>query len=156
MSSTELYHQDFDAWIHDQISLLKAGKMDALDTHHLIEELEDMGKNNRRELSSHLKILIAHLLKWQFQLAALSDKWESYEGKSWRLTIIEQRSQIVDLLEDVPSLKRELESTVEKSYPKAVLFAVKETRLAKTTFPETCPYSIQQLLDDEFFPEAEF
>lgn len=63
MSSTELYHQDFDAWIHDQISLLKAGKMDALDTHHLIEELEDMGKNNRRELSSHLKILIAHLLK---------------------------------------------------------------------------------------------
>ncbi|MDD2816380.1 MAG: DUF29 domain-containing protein [Thiotrichaceae bacterium] len=156
MSKPELYHQDFDAWIHDQISLLKAGKMDALDTRHLIEELEDMGKNNRRELSSHLKILIAHLLKWQFQLAALSDKWESYEGKSWRLTIIEQRSQIVDLLEDVPSLKRELESTVEKSYPKAVLFAVKETRLAKTTFPETCPYTIQQLLDDEFFPEAEF
>ncbi|MDD2816137.1 MAG: DUF29 domain-containing protein [Thiotrichaceae bacterium] len=86
----------------------------------------------------------------------MSDKWESYEGKSWRLTIIEQRSQIVDLLEDVPSLKRELESTVEHSYPKAVLFAVKETRLAKTTFPETCPYTIQQLLDDEFFPEAEF
>lgn len=156
MNSTELYHQDFDAWIHDQIRLLKAGKMDALDTHHLIEELEDMGKNNRRELSSHLKILIAHLLKWQFQLAALSDKWDSYEGKSWRLTIIEQRSQIADLLEDVPSLKRELESTVEKSYPKAVLFAVKETRLAKTTFPETCPYTLNQLLDDEFFPESEF
>lgn len=154
MSNPELYHQDFDAWIHDQISLLKAGKMDALDTLHLIEELEEMGKNNRRELSSHLKILIAHLLKWQFQLAALSDKWESYEGKSWRLTIIEQRSQLMDLLEDVPSLRRELESTVEKAYPKAVLFAIKETRLPKTTFPETCPYTLNQLLDDEFFPES--
>lgn len=153
MGNAELYEQDFDAWIHTQIKLLKAGETDAIDIKHLIDELEDMGKSNRRELSSHLKILITHLLKWQFQLLELANQWESYEGKSWRLTIIEQRFQLNDLLEEIPSLKPELQSTLDKAYPKAVLLAQKETKLPLTTFPEYCPYSVEQLLNDEFYPE---
>jgi hypothetical protein len=82
------YERDIDNWTHQHIRLLKARKFDELDIEHLIEELEDMGKSNVRELESRLIILIAYLLKWQFQLETLSDQWQEFEGKSWRKTII--------------------------------------------------------------------
>ncbi len=154
MHNATLYETDFNEWVQQQITLLKQGKTDLLDVEHLVEELAEMGKTQRRELSSHLKILIAHLLKWQYQLSSLSNCFESYEGKSWRLTILEQRSQINDLLEEIPSLKRELSTTIEKVYPKAVLLTVKETRLVAATFPIVCPYSNAQLLDDDFYPSC--
>jgi len=152
MKTHDLYEKDVNEWIVSQIQLLESGKVELIDIEHLIEELQDMGKSNRRELSNHLKILIAHLLKWQYQLKLLADKYDGYEGKSWRLTIIEQRFQLIDLLEDIPSLKRELQETIKKSYPKAVLLAVKETNLPQATFPTECPYSIEQLLNDEYYP----
>ncbi len=148
MDNVNLYEQDFNAWINAQIHLLKQGKMSELDIVHLITELEDMGKSQRRELLSHLKILIAHLLKWQFQLAQL----ESYEGKSWRRTIIEQRSQLKDLLDDMPSLKPEIATAIVQAYPKAVMLAVDETGLDEKIFPTSCPYSISQLMDKQFYP----
>ena len=129
MNNTKLYEHDFNAWIYQQISLLKAGKTDEIDVEHLIEELEDMGKSNLRELESRFIILIAHLLKWQFQLATLETQWQDFEGKSWRKTIIEQRSQISNLLEEMSSLKQKLQNAAIKTYPKAVTFAVDETGL---------------------------
>ncbi|EIJ44372.1 protein of unknown function DUF29 [Beggiatoa alba B18LD] len=152
MKTSDLYEKDVNEWVTSQIQLLKSGKLELIDIEHLIEELQDMGKSNRRELSNHLKILIAHLLKWQYQLKLLIDKYNGYEGKSWKLTIIEQRFQLMDLLEDIPSLKRELQETIKKSYPKAVLLAVKETNLPQAIFPVECPYTIEQLLDDDFYP----
>ncbi len=137
MDNINLYEQDFNAWISTQIHLLKQGKISELDITHLITELEDMGKSQRRELLSHLKILIAHLLKWQFQLAQL----ESYEGKSWRRTIIEQRSQLKDLLDDMPSLKPEIATAIIQAYPKAVMLAVDETGLDEKNFPTIVPVS---------------
>jgi hypothetical protein len=101
------------------------------------------------------KILIAHLLKWQFQLEQLSDRWKEFDGKSWRRSIIEQRSQINDMLENIPSLKSKLGESIIIAYPKAISLVIDETELPKLTFPETCPYTIEQILDKKFYPVAE-
>ncbi len=138
------YDQDFNSWIDKHISLLKMGKFNELDTEHLIEELEDMGKSNVRELESRFIILIAHLLKWQFQV----DK----QSSSWRGSITEQRVQILRLLKKIPSLKRNLQDAVSDAYSDALFLASDETGLAEKSFPQTCPYTIEQLLDKMFYP----
>jgi hypothetical protein len=142
--STELYKHDFNAWVHSQISLLTQGKVSELDIEHLVEELEDMGKSNLNELESRYVILIAHLLKWQFQ--------SDYQGRSWLNSIDEQRVQIGRLLRKFPSLKPKIQEAVEDAYPDALKLAVKETRLDKSIFPIVCPYSNEELLDDDFLP----
>ncbi len=140
------YDQDFHSWIEKHINLLKTGKFEEIDTEHLIEELEDMGKSNIRELESRFMILIAHLLKWQFQL----DK----QSSSWRGSINEQRVQILRLLKKTPSLRRELNNAINDSYSDALFLASDETSLPEITFPQNCPYTIEQLLDKTFYPNA--
>ncbi len=140
------YERDFHSWIEKHIDLLKAGKFEEIDAEHLIEELEDMGKSNIRELESRFVILIAHLLKWQFQ----PDK----QGSSWRGSISEQRIQILRLLKKTPSLKRELNNAINDSYSDALFLASDETGFSETTFPQNCPYSIEQLLDKTFYPTS--
>jgi len=149
------YDRDFDAWIQQHIALLKQGKVNEIDVEHLIEELENISKSDRREIFSHFKILIAHLLKWQFQLKQLTERWQEFKGNSWQQSITEQRSQIIDQLEQSPSLKRQLPESIMKAYPKAVELAMKETGLSKSTFPNNCPYTVEQLLDDEFYPDPQ-
>ena len=141
------YEQDFQGWINQHITLLKTGKVNELDVEHLIAELEDMGKSNVRELESRFVILIAHLLKWQFQV----DK----QNSGWRGSIIEQRVQILRLLRKIPSLKRELPNAVSDAYTDALCLAIDETGLPKKTFPLACPYSLEQLLDKTFYPHPE-
>ncbi len=149
------YEQDFQQWIEHHITLLKAGRFNEIDAENLIEELEDMGKSNLWELESRLIVLIAHLLKWQIQLPIMRTQmmYENYDGRSWRKTIIEQRSRIAYSLENMPSLKPKMQGSIIKVYPKAVAFAVKETKLSQTYFPSKCPYSIEQLLNDDFYPK---
>lgn len=146
------YEQDFNAWIHHQVQLLKSGRLQQLDVKHLIIELEEMSKSDVRALESRLLILIAHLLKWQYQLATLTTQWQGFEGKSWRNTIIEQRAQLRHLLKKVPSLKREFSNAINEVYAEAVTIAAQETQLPNATFPLTCLYSMEQLLDDNFYP----
>jgi hypothetical protein len=140
----EIYENDFHAWIHAHIELLKAGKNHEIDTAHLIEELEDMGKSNLHELESRFMILIAHLLKWQFQ----PDK----QSSSWLGSIDEQRIRLNRLLKKTPSLKRDISTAIEDAYPDALKLAIKETKLSPTIFPLSCPYSIEQLLNENFYP----
>ncbi len=154
MGQIELYEHDFNTWIHQQIQMLKSGNLQQLDVQHLITELEEMSKSDVRALESRLIILIAHLLKWQFQLMTLTAQWQGYEGKSWRNTLIEQRAQVRYLLKKVPSLKREFLKVVNEVYSEAVTVAEKETQLSRSIFPMSCPYTIEQLLDDEFYPSA--
>ena len=139
------YEQDYHSWTKHQIALLKTGKLDELDIVHLIEELEDMGKSNRRELESRFLILIAHLLKWQFQ----PDK----QSSNWRGSIKEQRLRLARLLKQAPSLRKQINDAVVEIYPDAVTLAAEETELAKATFPAVCSYSVEQLLEDEFYPK---
>lgn len=151
---TALYDQDFERWALTQADLLRHGKIQHLDVEHLIAELEDMGKSSQRELESRLLILIAHLLKWQFQFDTLSEQWKEFEGKSWRNTLLEQRTQLGFLLAKVPSLKSSLDLACAEAYPAARRLAIKETGLPPDGFPDRCPYTIDQLLDEDFHPES--
>lgn len=155
MNNAELYEYDFNAWIVQQIGLLKAGKTNEIDTEHLIEELEDMGKSHLRELENRFIVLIAHLLKWQYQYQQLQDQWKTFTVSSWRGTIIEQRIQILRLLRELPSLKPQIEDAVINAYPDALEITVDETGLPESHFPKICPYSVDQLLDKQFYPESE-
>jgi hypothetical protein len=155
MQTQSLYEKDFYAWIYHNIELVKAKKWDEIDADLLIEELESMAKRDRHELISHLAILIAHLLKWQFQFKQLSEKWQEFDGRSWKRSIIEQRDQVESQLQMSPSLKPYFDDAIQKAYSRAVKIAAKETKLPVKTFPTICPYSIEQLLDDDFYPESE-
>jgi hypothetical protein len=140
-----LYDTDFHAWTLQQADLLRQGEYDQLDTEHLIEEIEDMGKSQQRELSSRLVVLIAHLLKWHFQ----ADK----RSRSWQATIRVQRHQLLELLRQNPSLRTRLDRAITEAYEVAVNTAWVETGLDYMTFPPACPYTSQQILDSDFFPE---
>jgi hypothetical protein len=152
METNNLYERDFYAWIQHNVKLLKFGKLSEIDTNILIDELESIAKRDKRELISHLIILLAHLLKWQLQLKTFSEIYRNFHGTSWNNTIVEQRMQIIEQLEMSPSLKPYLPEALEKAYPKAVQLAHKETKLSKESFPKNCPYSLEEILDDDFYP----
>ena len=137
-----LYEQDFHSWLQRHVMLLKESRFAELDMDNLIEELEGMAKKDERELQSRLIILLAHLLKWQYQ--------PTMQGNSWLSSIIEPRAQLDLLFEDIPSLKNKLPDFITKAFPKAVDIAAKETGLA--VFPLQCPYTERQLLDGDFYP----
>lgn len=139
-----LYDRDLLAWAEQQAALLRAGQLDRLDAVHLIEEIEAMAGKLRRELKNRLRILRAHLLKWQFQ--------PKRRSRSCAATIAEQRDQIEDLLEESPSLRRELEATAQAAWPQALKRASIETGLPCQTFPADLPYDLSRILGDEGEP----
>lgn len=138
------YERDFYGWIHKNIELLRNRQFSQLNIDILIDELENMAKRDRRELVSRLAILIAHLLKWQFQPIQRSS--------SWQASIDEQRFKMGKHLEDSPSLKNQLAESISVAYPDAWKLAIKETKLSSKIFPSNCPYAIDQLLDENFYP----
>jgi len=150
-----LYDTDYTQWAQRNAELLHARRFEELDIAHLLEELSDMSKSDRRELHSRLLILIAHLLKWQYQYPLLNERWQEFDGRSWRLTLIEQRKQLATLFRQSPGLKAAIDETIAAVYPDAVDLAAKETRLPLDSFPSVCPYSQAQIFDDDFYPEAE-
>jgi hypothetical protein len=139
------YEKDFYAWTSHNAQLLRKGKFSQLDIKNVAEEIESMGKRDKRELISRLSILIAHLLKWQFQSVRRS--------KSCLLTIKNQRLDIIDLLKESPSLKHEIELQFSHAYKKAILYAAEQTGLEENVFPSECPFTSAQCLDTQFFPE---
>ena len=147
-----LYQTDYAAWAKRHVELLRARRFAEMDIAHLLDELSDMGKSERRELESRLLILIAHLLKWEYQYHTLSERWREFKGDSWRETIVEQRKQLAVLLRQSPGLKSVLAETILSAYPDALDLASKETGLPPETFPAHCPYSAEQLLKDDFYP----
>jgi hypothetical protein len=143
MNIKNLYEQDFYSWIQHHVALLKDSRFDEIDVDNLIEELEGMAKKDERELISRLIILIAHLLKWQYQ--------PDMQCNSWSSSIIEQRAQVLFLLEDVPSLRNKMPEAIHRAYPKAREVAIKETGLSG--FPKQCSFSERQLIDQDFYPD---
>ena len=142
-----LYEQDFYAWTHEQAGLLRAGNLVEADITHIIEEMESMGRSERRELVNRLTVLLLHLLKWRFQPAL--------RGNSWRLSIKEQRIRLAAHLEDNPSLKAEIDQAILQAYRLAAIEAERETGLSESTFPTACPFSFEQMMDERFWPEDE-
>lgn len=143
-SHQQLYNADFAQWITQATLLLQQGKFDELDIENLIEEVEDLGKRDRRALCSNLEIVLLHLLKWQFQ--------PEQRSASWRGSIREHRRRIARILKDSPSLNAYLQQEYEDCYTGARLQAADETGLPINIFPEMCPYLIESALDAEFLP----
>ncbi|MEA5509319.1 DUF29 domain-containing protein [Crocosphaera sp. UHCC 0190] len=141
---SSLYDTDFYAWTQTQVNLIKTQEWHKLDSLNLIEEIEALGRKERKELRNRLAILLGHLLKWQFQ----SNKRSS----SWLSTIREQRIQIRLLLQDSPSLKSYLDDVFLTAYELGLALAIRETRLGENIFPEICPYTLEQAVNPEFFP----
>lgn len=140
-----LYETDYLQWIETTAQKLRDRDYGHVDWEHLIEEIEDMGRSERRSLKSNLIVVLVHLLKWQFQ--------PDYRSGSWEGSIIEHRRRIRDAIDDSPSLYPYLESIFAECYPQAVKQAKAETRLPAETFPEQCPYALVDVLRDEFLPE---
>ena len=140
-----LYEQDFLLWTEKIARLLRAGRLDALDIEHLAEEIEDMGKSQRREMESRLTVLLAHLLKWGWQ--------REQRSNSWKATVANQRVELRRVFRDSPSLKNRLPKSLADCYRDAVEGASLETALPVDTFPEFCPFTSEQILDRDFLPE---
>ncbi len=139
------YDRDFYAWANEQAALLRAGKLGEADLEHIAEEIESMGKTEKRELVGRLTVLLLHLLKWRFQ--------PEFRSTSWRLSVEEQRLQVASHLADNPSLKALLGTAISDSYRLAVIGARRETGLGAATFPTHCPWSFDQIMDDDFWPD---
>lgn len=139
------YKTDIIAWANEQAAFIRAGRFDLLDLENIAEEIEDVGKSEQRELENRMAILLAHLLKWQFQ--------EARRGSSWQLTIKEQRKRIIMRLKETPSLKKSLndDNWQEAVWSDAVAKAAEETGL--DNFPEVCPWTFEQILNQDFLPE---
>ena len=139
------YEKDFYSWTQEQAALLKNGRFSELDIDNLIEEVESMGRSEKRELESRLTALLLHLLKWKYQ--------EVRRGRSWQLSIDEQRIQFEETLNENPGLKPKLDEIVKKAYKLAVIKAARETKISKSVFPECCPWTLAQFIEDGFYPD---
>jgi hypothetical protein len=143
------YAQDYYAWAREQACALRERHIELIDFEHLAEEVEDLAKRERRELRSRLMRRLAHLLKCQFQVARRS--------RSWDATLFVNRTEIETLLEDSPTLRRELPELIDRAYASAQRVACKEMRMerdeAARVFPATCPWSVEQIIDLEFYPD---
>ncbi|MFB2897998.1 DUF29 domain-containing protein [Aerosakkonemataceae cyanobacterium BLCC-F50] len=143
-SILNLYETDFYAWTQEQAKFLKFQQWNQLDLPNLIEEIESLGKQQRAELRNRLKVLIGHLLKWEFQ--------SERRSRSWLMTIRIQRRDTQELLQENPSLKPYLQETLQKIYESGRDLAVGETNLPLKSFPENCPYTLEEIFSDRFYP----
>ena len=146
--TTTLYETDLYAWTQRQVALLREEEFEQIDWDHLIEEIESLGSSQQHEVESRLIVIMMHLLKWQYQPN------KRLTGRSWRKTIATQRVDLERLLRKNPSLRARLPEFVTDAYPDALKKAIIETGLDKQTFPPQCPWSVAQIMDEEFWPAA--
>lgn len=140
-----LYEKDFYLWLTETAQLLRDGRLNQLDIPHLVEEVEAMGRSEKRAIESNLIILLIHLLKWQFQPNRRSD--------SWRYTIIEHRDRLHKYLADSPSLRPYLLEVFAECYQRARRLAAAETGLKIDTYTVEPPFSSEEAVDPEFLPD---
>jgi len=138
------YERDFYLWCLQQAELLRLRRFAQADLPNIVEELESMGRSLRSSLRSSYRLVIAHLLKWEYQPAMHSASWE--------ITILRERSHIEDIEEDNPSLRAEASSFVESAYGRTRKEAQTETKLPLSAFPAECPYTLDQLRDPDWLP----
>jgi Domain of unknown function DUF29 len=142
-----LYEQDFYAWSQRASELLRKGCFAEADIEHVAEEIEHIGKERQHSLKSQTRRLLLHLLKWQFQ--------PERRSRGWVVSIGYARIEILDNLEENPSLKTTTAELPTAVYGQVVKLAVLETGLRKEVFPEPCPYTFDQMMDDDFLPGGE-
>jgi hypothetical protein len=140
-----LYETDFNLWIEQTTKQLVNGNLQEIDLKNLIEEIESMGKNNKREIKSRLIKLLMHLLKYKYQ--------PEKQTRSWISTINTQRNEINLVLEDSPSLKLYFKENLSDCYQKARIDASSETKIPLENFPEDCPFTQENILLTGYLPD---
>ena len=140
-----LYEEDFFLWLETTALLLKESRFNEIDIANLVEEIECMGRSEKRSITSNLEVLLMHLLKYKYQ--------PQKRTNSWRLTIYEHRDRVIQGLEESPSLKRYYQEKFLSCYQKARKKASIETGLKILTFPEDCPFELELILDSDYLPE---
>ena len=140
-----LYETDFFLWTQEQAQLLREKRWSDLDLENLTEEVRSVGGSEKKEVKSRLELLVMHLLKWKYQPGRRTPSWDS--------TILRQRIELIDLLEDSPSLKPYLREQFPKRYLGARLDAEKETGIAFDLFPDECPFTLDEVMDHKFMPD---
>ncbi len=138
------YETDYAQWCAEQSALLREGRVSDLDRENLAEEIESLGRSDRREIRSRMRVLIAHLLKWEFQ--------PGHRCHSWQSSISEQRVWIEGIIKDSPSLRRYPSQVFDEAYKDALPLAIQETGLRKSQFPSEPPFTAKQALDGRFWP----
>lgn len=136
---------DFETWCYQQAELLRHRRFSEVDLPNLVEELDSMGREQRLALTSSYRLLISHLLKWQFQ--------PERRTRSWAVTITRERANIEEREASNKSMAGEAKRIVEEVYGKAVREAMKETELARDAFQADCPYSLDFLRDHDAMPD---
>ncbi|MBF0225942.1 MAG: DUF29 domain-containing protein [Desulfobacterales bacterium] len=139
-----LYEQDFYAWTIENANLIRQRKFSEIDLEHVVEELKDMGISTKRELINRIGVLLAHLLKWEYQ--------PSMRSSSWQGTIKEQRRRVLKLLKDNPSLKSQIDNFIPDAFESAIISASVETGIPEFDFPQICPFSKEQIFDTNYWP----
>ena len=145
ISTKTLYEEDFNLWLEETVNLLKTRQLSLIDYENLIEEIESMGKRDKKALESNLEQILMHLLKWKYQ----KDK----RSNSWRYSIIEHRNRLKKDFRDSPSLKPYFDDVLEDCYQTAREFASEQTGLGIKTFPIDIPFTKEQILSSNYLPE---
>jgi len=148
-----LYERDYYTWAFGQARALEERRADALDWKNLADEVRELAGSVARSLKSQLVRLLTHLLKWQFEAERRSHSVSS--AKSWRISIGNARDEVLDLVEENLGLKPQVPELFAKAYRRAVNRTQRETGLARATFPAACPWSFEQAMDDDFWPDSE-
>lgn len=140
-----LYDTDFFEWTQEQARLLRERRFADLDLENLIEEVEGVGGSDKQQIENRLTVLLAHLLKWKYQPGARSPSWQG--------SIREQRRRIRAVLKHSPSLRSYPALVFDDQYLGARLEAASETGIDFTLFPDLCPFTVEQALDEAFLPK---
>jgi hypothetical protein len=144
MSKTS-YDVDFYGWANEQAQLLRAGRLGEADVANISEEIESMGRSEKRELVCRFAVLLTHLLKWRHQPGG--------RGSSWQASIEVQRRRLEDHLADNPSLKPLIPVTMQRAYGDARIVAGDETKLGEAAFPQTSPWSFDEVMNPTYWPD---
>jgi ParB-like chromosome segregation protein Spo0J len=143
--ATNLYDRDYYLWLSHTANLISEGKFSEVDAVNLIEEIQDMGRSEKRAIESNLVVLLLHLLKYKYQ----SDK----RTNSWKSSIREHRRRLRKALSDSPSLKRHFEQVVDECYQDAREQAADETGLPIATFPQELSFTLAEVLNPDYLPQ---
>jgi hypothetical protein len=138
------YESDFALWCQQQADLLRRRAIDNIDFDNIAEEVESLGRSERREIASRLEVLLLHLLKWRFQ--------PDRRSLSWRASIRDARDELERVLDDNPSLRALPAERLPKVYVRARAKALEETGLYH--LPEACPWGADEILSPDFLPAA--
>ena len=136
------YEGDFYTWSLEQGALMRAGRFEEVDWQNVAEEIESLGRSEFSKLVSFYRLVLLHMLKWDHQ--------PGRRTRSWVLSIAVHRLHTQDVLKDNPGLKGRRDEALARAYVYARLEAADETGLDLAVFPETCPYSFEEVLDRPF------